>query len=359
MHPHVPSDITRTHAQTVFSSRPVRWQTLRVKHAKLALPRNFAAMGGKRGKAAPAAKAAANAANVKIKTALTSEANTLHMGKLYTDTMKTMALRKETMKPMSPDYLIKIADTYAYLFSQPGCESLSTAMPFGTVAGESSAKATLTTSEIVEKLATHGIAETSWNAMSLNPFWTAVNNVPTNTSNVNRLKNMYAHDLSKYEQQKFICLCPGDTKDPSTAMGDIKVLSPLEPLHAMALCFVDELKEGMSEVDFAKWIRLIRSTTVVFKDIAQKQDCFSIVQNTHPGRLDPPTLGPRLGTPAHIHILHTVTACIPGDHYSFPEAPRCPRTDWRTSSSLVGCPDCRNYPNQARPGGDNPKMLRS
>ena len=84
-------------------------------------------------------------------------------------------------------------------------------------------------------------------------------------------------DPSLFNNAKFHCLCPDRNFDPNTALGDIKVLSPLEPLHAAVLAFVEEHQAGMSEASYAEWMRLFRSVTCEFKLVDNKEGCRCIL----------------------------------------------------------------------------------
>lgn len=181
-------------------------------------------------------------------------------------------MKIKDMPPMNPEYFLQLADAYSYLLSQDGLEDLTTAPVFGSVANETATKSFHKPEALRRLLQTEGEAETAFNGFALNPFWTPVTNVPYNKGNVARLVQTYQKDKQILNTAKFYCLCSDKNADPHAALGDIKVISPLEPLHAAVLAFHIAHKEGISDIEFRAWLKLIRSVTCVFKVITSKKD---------------------------------------------------------------------------------------
>ena len=187
-------------------------------------------------------------------------------------TCNLQAMKVTNTPPMNGEYFLKLTSLFAYIFSQEGCDSLTTAPPFGMQAGETATKSYYAPAELKSRIQEKGEGETAFNGFALNPFWSAVANVPYNLGNVKRLTSSFRQDKFSFNNVKFMCYCPDNSYNPSDALGDIKVLSPLEPLHAAVFAFVEEHQEGMSERSFLDWVQLFRSTTCHFKVIADKQD---------------------------------------------------------------------------------------
>jgi len=176
------------------------------------------------------------------------------------------------MPPMNGEYFLKLTELYSYIFSQAGLEDLSTSPTWGAGREEVATKSFHKPAPLKKLIQDSGVAETAFNGLSLNPFWTPVRNVPYNKGNVERLKATYLKDKHQFNSVKFICLCPDNDYDPSAALGDIKVVSPLEPLHAAVSAFVEEHRVGMSDQSYQDWLKLLRSVTCEFKVISNKED---------------------------------------------------------------------------------------
>lgn len=199
-----------------------------------------------------------------------SDLISVRMGAKLSATMKETTLASNP--PMNPHHHLELTKVLTYIMSQDNCHDLPSAHPYGEGRDEVATKAYHTSDEITHLLKTEGKAETAFNIFALNPYWTPVPNVPYNRGSLRALKQCYKINKWQFNNYKFHCYCQSKTFDPYANMGDVKVFSPLEPLHAAVMAFRELHEVGMTSDEFDDWMKLFRSMTCIFTVIDSPQE---------------------------------------------------------------------------------------
>lgn len=169
---------------------------------------------------------------------------------------------------INASYNARIADAITTVLSCPVFESLMS--EDALTISDGGFKAAYKTADCKVAMKNEGKYEASTNLLVCNMFWAPDGNVPRSLERLRRLANaLFPPGCPPVLSHPIVVALDTPDADPMQLMGNNKVISPIEILHALWLRAEDMVESGADEATLRSFHNCFRSATITFRVVTK------------------------------------------------------------------------------------------